>query len=171
MKKSQLVFAILFMFSIKATAQEKWVSKKLDEKLSVRFPSEPEKITKNGNESFITKEKDSVTYGAGLIDMNVIAKMDSATLAPMKENPIFAEKLVAGIALQKPNYKFGAVKIGSWNSLTTYNVSGFEETTKNTIYLQIIFIESKLYTLACRIPANLTTKKKELFFNSATLLK
>lgn len=171
MKKLQLLFVVLLMFAITANAQQKWITKKIDEKLSVNFPSEPEKVTKNGNDSFIIKEKDSVTYAAGMIDMYTVAKMDSATLAPLKENPMFAEKLVAGIASQKPTYKFGKVKIGSWNGLTTYDITGFEETTKNTIYLQIIFIGSRLYTLACRIPADLSTKKKELFFNSATLVK
>ena len=161
----------MLLFSIAATAQEKWITKPLDGKLSVKFPSEPQKVTKNGIDTFTAKEKDSVMFSASAIDMNVVAKMDSAALAPLKDNQLFAEQLVAGMAAQKPNYKFGAVKIGKWNTFTTYNVSGVENTNKNTAYIQMIFIGSKLYTFACRVPVDLVTKKKELFLNSATLTK
>jgi hypothetical protein len=171
MKKSQFVLAVMLSFSVAASAQQKWITKPLDGRLSVKFPSEPEKVTRNGVEVFTSKEKDSVVYSAGAMDMNVVAKMDSAALASVKDDPTFAEQLVSGIASQRPNYKFEAIKIGKWNTFTTYNVSGVENTNKYTVYLQMIFIGSKLYTLICRVPTELTSKKNELFFNSATLSK
>jgi hypothetical protein len=171
MKKSQLVLAVMLLFSIAASAQEKWITKPLDGRLSVKFPSEPEKVTKNGVDTFTAKEKDSVMFSAGAIDMNVVANMDSAALVPLKDNQMFADQLMAGMASQKPNYKFGTVKIGKWNTFTTYNVSGVDTTTKNVLSIQMIFIGSKLYALTCRVPADLTTKKNELFFNSVTLIK
>lgn len=170
MKKIHLLLAFM-LFSIAVSAQENWITKQLDGKLSVKFPSEPQKMTKNGADSFVAKEKDSVIYSAGSIDMYTVAKMDSAALAPLKDNPMFAEKLIAGVASQKSTYKFGEVKLGKWNGLTTYNVVGTENANKNTLHIQMIFVGSKLYTLTCRVPAEVTTKSNELFFNSAAISK
>jgi hypothetical protein len=171
MKKSQLILAIMLLFTITLSAQEKWITKPLDGRLSVKFPSEPQKVTINGIDTFTLKEKDSVIYSAGAMDMYVIAKLDSAALVPLKDDPKFAEELVAGIASQRPNYKFEAIKIGKWNSFTTYNVSGVENTNKYIVYIQMIFVGSKLYTLVCRVPTKITNPKRELFLSSQSLTK
>ena len=161
----------MLLFSITATAQEKWITKQIDGKLSVSFPSEPKKETKNGIDTYVVKEKDSVAYSVGTMDLKLVLKLDSAALAPLKDDPRFAKQLMEGMASTKLNYKFGEVTIGKWNTLTTYNVSAVDDTAKNVLSIQMIFLGSRLYVLTCRVPAALTTKKNELFFNSLTLIK
>ncbi|RYY06964.1 MAG: hypothetical protein EOP43_04675 [Sphingobacteriaceae bacterium] len=49
---------LLFVLTLSAAvkAQSGWVTKTLDEKLSVKFPAEPQKVTENGIEFIPIKE-------------------------------------------------------------------------------------------------------------------
>jgi len=171
MKVNYYLILLLITLSSAVKAQNSWTEKKLDDKISVKFPKEPEKLVKNGTESYILKEPDSVAYSAVAIDLNVLAHLDSATLSQMKDNQEFADQFMKGVASQKPNYTFGDVTIGQWKTFTTYNVSGVDNKTKSTLFVQMIIIGSKIYTLSCRIPANMAPNKKEAYFNNVALLK
>jgi hypothetical protein len=171
MKKNHFLLCLMLLVAVAANAQTNWVVKKLDDKVAVKFPSEPEKVTKNGNDSYIAKEKDSVWYSAVMMDLKVSANLDSATLAPLKDNPEFVEQLMKGIASQKKNYTFGEVKIDKWKTFTTYYTSATENVTKSSLSIQMIVIGSKMYSFSVRVPADLTTKNAALFFGSIELLK
>ncbi|RZM25379.1 MAG: hypothetical protein EOO88_19530 [Pedobacter sp.] len=171
MKKTSLILALALILSVAAKAQNNWAVKQLDNRLSVKFPSEPQKVIKNGNDSYMVKEKDSVVYSAGAIDLKLVAGLDSVALAPLKDKQQFADQVVLGIASQKPTYTFGDVTVGKWNNYTTYNATGVENTTKNKLFIEMIIIGSKMYSLSCRVPANLNTKNNELFLSSPALLK
>lgn len=163
---------LLFLFNglmISAQAQTDWITKKLDEKLSVKFPSEPEKSTKNGAETYIVKTKDSVKYAAVLLDLNASGKLDSATLAKVKDNQQFANQLLNGIASQKPNYTFDDVKIGNWKSYTSYDFSGLDKETKAQLTVKLILIGTKIYSFSCLLPKESPTQTNELFFGSIEL--
>lgn len=171
MKKTYYMLLLVLLFSVAAKAQSGWVIKKLDEKLSVKFPAEPQKATRNGIDSYTSKGKDSIGYNAAVIDYKVVAHLDSANLASMKDNQQFADQIKVGVASQKPNYTFGDVTIGKWKNYNTYNFSGIENTNKSKLSLQMILIGSKMYAFSCLVPANLTTKNNEVFLNSAEVLK
>ncbi|OOQ59913.1 hypothetical protein [Mucilaginibacter pedocola] len=171
MKKICYLLLFVLTLSVSARAQTGWVTQKLDDKLSVKFPSAPEKITKNGVEGYTLKAKDSVGYIVNFLDFKQVANLDSAGLAPMKDKQEFADQLGAGLASATKNYTFGNVTIGEWKSYTTYSMTGTENTTKGTISIRMILIGSKMYSLSCRVPANLVTKNSDLFFASAEVLK
>lgn len=160
----------MFTLSVAAKAQTDWVTKKLDEKISVKFPSEPQKLTKNGNDTYFVKENDSLAFSAGMVDFKVLANLDSAALARLKDSQEFANQIIQGIASQKKNYTFGDVTIGKWKNFTSYNTSAYDNTNKNTLLVKILLIGSKMYTISCRIPAEMTTKKNEYFFSSIEML-
>jgi len=171
MKKTYYLLLFVLMMSASAKAQTGWITQNLDEKLSVKFPAQPQKTTKNGFDFYTVREPDSMAYSVAVLDYKVVLHLDSAALAPMKDNQQFADQLRAGIASKKTNYTFGDITIGKWNTYATYSMSASENINKNTLLIQMILIGSKMYSLSCRIPANMTTKKNEVFFGSVGILK
>ncbi len=161
----------LLMLSAAAKSQTNWITKKLDEKLSVKFPTNPETVTKNGVDSYLVKANDSIKYSTTLVDYKLLAKLDSATLAPVKDTQAFADQLRMGIASSKTNYTFGPITVGKWNSYTSYNLTATENTTKSTLLMRMILIGSKMYTLACLVPLNIITQNNEVFFSSVEMTK
>ena len=172
MKKAY--FLLLFFATIVSStsgvyAQTSWVTKKIDSKLSVKFPAEPTKTTKDGVEAYILKSSDSTSYSSALVDFNVLAKVDSATLAPIKDTKEFATQMREGVAAQKTNYSFSDINIGTWKNYTTYSITGLDTSKKKKLFIYMILIGSKMYTLSCLVPDGLVTKNNEVFFNSVSL--
>nr|WP_067057948.1 hypothetical protein [Mucilaginibacter sp. L294] len=171
MKKAYTLLLFVLMLSAAANAQTTWVTKNLDEKISVKFPAEPLKETRNGIDVYTLRQADSMAYSSNVIDYKVAVHLDSAALAPMKDDQRFADQMRAGVASKKNNYTFGDIVIGKWKTYTSYSFSGVENATKATLYMQMILIGSKMYSLSCRVPANLVAPNKELFLGSAELIK
>jgi uncharacterized GH25 family protein len=57
MKKTYYLILFVLMLSATAKAQTNWVTKNIDEKLSIKFPAEPETVTKNSIDSYLFKGK------------------------------------------------------------------------------------------------------------------
>jgi hypothetical protein len=171
MKKTFYLLLFVLMLSATAKAQSTWTTKNLDENLSVKFPAEPEKVSKPGVDSYTVKAKDSVIYIAGVVDYKIVAGLDSATLASMKDMQQFADQIRIGMSSRKPNYTFGPITIGKWKTYTLYNVSATENANKYTLTGQLILIGSKMYSFSCRVPVNQATPDKEVFLGSVELLK
>jgi hypothetical protein len=171
MKKTYYLLLFVLLLSAAAKAQTNWVTNNLDDKMSVKFPVVPKKTTTNGIDVYTVRMNDSLAYSATMIDYNVLVHLDSAAIAPVKDKQQFADQLRMGMASKKTNYTFGAITIGKWNTYTAYNMSAIENTSKNTLWVQAILIGSKMYTLSCRVPANMVTKNNEVFFASPQLLK
>lgn len=171
MKKiSFLLFFVLCQTAI-SYAQSAWVTQKIDENLSVKFPEAATYTPKKGIDSYVYKGKDSVQYNAIVMDYKVLANMDSAMLAPMKDNQQFADQMMDGIAAQKPNYTFGEAKIGKWKTYTTYSFAGTDKSNQSKLTIQMILIGHKMYSFSCLIPTQLDTKNADLFLSSPALLK
>jgi len=128
-------------------------------------------VTKNGIDSYLAKGKDSIKYSTSFVDYKLVANLDSATLAAVKDSQAFADQLRKGTASAKTNYTFGPITIGKWNTYTTYSLSATENTTKATLWMRLILIGSKMYTLACLVPANFITQNNEVFFGSVEVAK
>ena len=171
MKKSSYVLLFMMLLVVGTKAQTTWIAKNLDEKISVKFPAEPEKLAKNNAITYMLKTKDSVKYAAVMVNLKISANLDSATLAQLKDNQQFADQMVQGIASQKPNYTFEEVKIGNWKNYTSYDFSGLENKTKGILIVKMILIGSKMYSFSYLVPANLQSKNKEMFFGSIDLVK
>ncbi|WP_316831977.1 hypothetical protein [Pedobacter aquatilis] len=169
MKKRYFLLLSLLTLSIPALAQENWVRTKIDEKVSVAFPSEPQKTSKNGNDIFIDREADSILYSAVMMDLKPLAGLDSAKLATIKDTQGFADQFMKGVASQKTNYEFGKTTIAKWKGFTSYETSAVDKNGKGTLYTYLIIIGSKVYTLTCRVPDKLSTKNKERFISSLML--
>ena len=171
MKKYCFVLLFVLTISAGANAQTAWVTTKIDNKISVKFPVEPQKINKPTGDVYVYKAPDSLTYSAAMLDMNIVAHLDSARIAQVKDMQQFADQMVRGVASAKKNYTFGEVTIGQWKTYTCYNFSAKENTNSNTLLMQMILIGSKIYTLSCRVPAGMVTKNNDVFFSSIELSK
>ena len=165
-----LIFVTISGLAVETYAQKSWVTKKLDDRISVKFPEEPNKVTKSGIDSYTLKAKDSTSFSSAIVDFKVIAGLDSATLAPIKDTKEFADQMKDGIAAQKTNYTFSDVVIESWKNYTTYSITGLDNSNKKKLSTHMVLIGSKMYTLSCLIPEGVDSKNTELFFDSITLI-
>jgi hypothetical protein len=98
-----------------ANAQTGWVNHKGDNRISLKFPSEPKEITPG---SFAASDKDSVVYIFTIVDFVQVAGIDSTTLAPIKSTPEFAAQIKTGLGQSLPNVNFDDFKIGTWKGFT-----------------------------------------------------
>lgn len=171
MKKTYSLLLLALILSMAAKAQTGWVTKNVDNRISVKFPVEPEIVTKAGVNSYVSKGKDSVKYSSSVMDFMVVAHRDSAALVPVKDMQQFADQLRAGIASQKLNYTFSDITIGKWNSYTAYTMTGVDKNTKGTLWMKMILIGSKMYVLTSLVPVDLVTKNNEIYLASAEFAK
>jgi len=171
MKKYYYLLLFALMISATAQAQADWITKKLDGKILVKFPTQPEKVVVRGIDTYTSKGKDSIVYTLGVADLKALAQLDSAMLDTLKDNPQFAQGIKIGMAQNKTNYTFGDISVSKWNTYACYTLSAIENTNKTRMQAKIILIGSKIYTLTCQVPGKLVTTKNEVFLNSAELVR
>ena len=171
MQKTYYVLLFVLLLSAAAKAQTGWVTQKLDETVSVKFPTTPQKITKNGGDSYSVKGKDSIQYVAAVVDFAAATHTDANALAEMVDKPEFAEGLKQGFTEKKLNYSFGDMTVDKWKTYNIYNITGTENTNKSKLFTHMLFVGTKMYILSCMVPASLNTKLNEVFLSSADLLK
>ncbi len=167
MKK--ILYLLLFTLLVvnAASAQTGWVTQNLSTQFSVKFPVAPQKVSNNGIDIYIAKSKDSVSYIANLVDFQMVANIDSATLASIKETPEFANQLKTGMASTMGNVTLGDVTVGKWKGYTTYKVSGQGGASKGRLSVFMILDGTKMYTLSCIIPEKITAKVDEDYYATA----
>jgi hypothetical protein len=138
------VFALVItaLFAITTVyAQDGWITHKGDNRISVKFPSEPKELTPG---SFMATDKDNMAYIFTLVDFVQVAGIDSVALAPMKATPEFAAQLKTGMKQSLPDVNLEDFKIGTWKGFTSYSSSGLD--SKNKSYDMFMFIiGNKLY--------------------------
>jgi hypothetical protein len=157
-----LLFTAAFVVNI-AYAQNGWVTHKADNRISVKFPSEPKEVIKG---SYITTNKDSsVACVLTVVDFKEVANLDSATLEPFKDSPEFAGKLKDGLKISLPNVTLDDFKIATWKGFTSYSSAGTDP-QKKKYYIFMFIAGSKLYSLSTVLKDGVDTKTKDDFFSS-----
>ena len=169
--KTWYLLIIALLFSATTQAQTAWLTKKLDDRLSVKFPAEPQKTTSNAMDVYNVMENDGVGYSVSVMDFYAKAHIDSATLSSFKDNQQFADQVRMTMVSGMPNYKFGDVTIGKWKAYTAYTISGSGNTKQDKVSIFIILIGSKMYGFMCLLPPNVATKNKDIFLDSIELVK
>jgi hypothetical protein len=148
-----------------AQAQNGWVTHQADNRISVKFPSEPKELTPG---SFIAIGADSVAYVFTMVDFVKVAGIDSVALAPMKNTPEFAAQMKTGMKQSLPDVNLSDFKIGIWKGFTCYTSSGVD--SKNKEYDMFMFIiGNKLYSLSTVIVNGASLKGRDDFFASIIL--
>src|ERR1700761_3041696 len=101
MKKIQLLL-IITLISVTATyAQAGWVDYKVDNKISVKLPSEPKNVQEG---TVIGMAKDSTVCVVTLVDFQKTAQLDSAALVPLLGTQEFADGIKTGMLGEMPGF-------------------------------------------------------------------
>jgi len=159
-----LVTAVLLTVTI-VHAQEGWVTHKGDNRISVKFPTEPKEVVAG---TFAAKGKDSVAYVFTIVDFVAVAGIDSTALAPIKETPEFASQLKNGIGQSLPDVQLEDFKIGTWKGFTSYTTTGTDSKKKQYDMFMFI-IGNKLYSISTIVAGGASLEGRDTFFKSVML--
>ena len=166
--KKILSLIIIALFTITIVyAQANWVAYKADNRVSVKFPSEPREITPGSK--MATLKDSSVVFIFTLVDFVEVAGIDSVALAPIKTTPEFAAQMKSGIVKSLPGVNFSDFTIGTYKGFTSYTSSGTDEKKKKYDMFMFI-IGNKLYSLSTVMKSTVaTTKSRDDFFASIAI--
>ena len=165
MKKIYFLIVVALIAVTTVNAQDGWVTHKGDNRISVKFPSEPKELTPG---SFIAVDKDSIAYIFTIVDFVKVANIDSATLAPMKATPEFAAQLKTGMQQSLPDVNLADFTIGNWKGFTSYTSTGLDSKRKKYDMFMFI-IGNKLYSVSTVRVDGVGTKGRDDFVNSIML--
>jgi hypothetical protein len=166
MKKIISLVIITFVSVTIVYAQDGWLSHKADNRISVKFPSEPKEAVAG---TFVAHDKDSVGYALTVVDFVAVAGIDSVALAPMKETPEFAAQLKQGMGSSLPGVTLDDFAVGKWKGFSSYTTKGVNSAKKTKMYTFMVLIGNKLYSLSAVVPDGRSTKGRDDFFASLTL--
>ncbi len=163
-----LLIAVLFVTN--ANAQTDWVQKKMDNKVSVKFPKEPSSVGDDKNVGYKFVFEDGTICSASLTDLEQMG-LDSATLASLIETEEFFEQFKVGFTSQMPGAEIKKSEIAKWNSYVCYNIEGEDKEKGNKSFFKCIFIGSKMYVFTSIVNAKGDVKNKDVFFQTIELIK
>jgi len=165
MKRIYILILTVLITAAIARAQNGWITHKGDNRISVKFPTEPKEVTPG---SFIALGTDSVAYVFTIVDFMQVANIDSVTLAPMKATPEFAGQLKTGMKQSLPDVEFPDFVIGNWKGFTSYTSTGLDSKKKKYDMFMFI-IGNKLYSVSTVRAASAGTAGRDIFMNSVML--
>lgn len=164
-----LSFTFAFLFgSIVTQAQNNWISYKVDNKISVKFPSKPTQLS---DDILFSSTKDSTAaLTAVVIDLAKVANADSAALAKIIENPDKLKGLANALNNNSHYAKIEDFKLGKWNGFSSYTSTAIGTDLRNKYYhLFMLFIGTKAYMFNVILSPTADTKVKDDYFSSITL--
>jgi len=162
------IYTLVIMLLITAgivNAQDGWVTHKGDNRVSVKFPTDPKELVPG---SFIASDKDSIAYIFTIVDFVQVAGIDSVALAPIKATPEFAAQLKTGMSQSLPDVNLEDFSISTWKGFTSYHSTGTDSKKKN-YNLFMFVIGNKLYSVSTITPEGVSTKSREVFLNSVQI--
>lgn len=171
MKK--IFFALLALPFLAFVAAD-WVTVKLDEKVSLSFPAEPEKRDMQGNSVWVQDIDADARCMAMIVDFSKFG-MDSAGLAAEMEKDASFADFRQGVLGQIENSKLISEKKSKIKGKTCFEYvinMGKENdpAALNIMYSRNIFVGNKMYTLSFYEKNNkLREQDRNKFFNSFKL--
>ncbi|HTK19762.1 MAG TPA: hypothetical protein VL442_09630 [Mucilaginibacter sp.] len=169
MKKIICLFILTVVSASLAFSQTAWVTHKADDKVSVKFPNAPKEVIPGTFISIEKVGKDSVGYALTVVDFVKVAGIDSAALAPIKATPEFASQLKTGMTQSLPGVELEDFKISTWKGYTSYTSTGNSPSKKQKMYIFMVLIGTKMYSLAAMVPDGAANTGRDQFFSSLTL--
>jgi hypothetical protein len=166
MKKFRLLFVIIALSINFVFAQNNWINYRVDDKLTVKFPAQPNKLNEYG---VFVKTIDTAVFILSTVDLSKTDGLDSATVQSRAPTSEFANSLKDGMLSEMKGFTLGNVNIAKWNNYTCYNINGNNTSTKMSIYAFIVFIGTHAYDLMAIMPDNHGQAQKNLFFHSLQL--
>lgn len=159
MKKILPILTIVITLTNLVHAQDNWVTYKIDDKLSVKLPTQPTNIG-SGLEAHT---KDSLICFVSVIEA------DSTALAKMVRNPDFANGLKNSLVSGQNALTLGDMNSSKWNGYYCYDVDGINSLKKLKVSIHSIVIGGKIYVLGAMVPDGQNIDRKNIFFDSLKL--
>jgi hypothetical protein len=166
MKTISALGVILLFILNAASAQLSWVNYRADNRVLVKFPTEPQEINTG---TYAAHDKDSVAYFLTVIDFVAVAHIDSVGLIPLKDTNDFAAQLKEGIVSGLPGITLGDFTISRWKGFNSYTTTGVSTDKKTKLYMFMVLIGHKMYSLLAVVPQGASTKGRDDFFASLRL--
>lgn len=167
--KKIILASLLLITSTIVFAQTNWVTQKVDDKLSIKFPGKPEVAEQAGMFAATFESDTKVKYVLNTMDFAALG-LDSATLTPMLETEEFSGQLIGGMKGKMEGFDFSEVKTEKWKGFTYFSLDATNKEKKVKMYFKILFIGSKMYNMLCAYPDGVAPDTKDTFFNSTELL-
>jgi len=166
MKKAVLILIISVLMVNLTYGQTDWITYKIDNKLSIKLPAQPNAIDERTNK---VMDKDNNVYLVAVIDLTEAAGIDSAQLAAYAPKPEFANGIKNGMLKKVPGLSLGDVKVDKWNGYYCYHIEGGNVEKKLKLFTYEIIIGSKMYGFTAMIHEDKNISSKDDFFNSLVL--
>jgi hypothetical protein len=158
-----LLVAIVLLTIAVVRAQQPWVTHKVNDRVSIKFPSTPREFIPG---SFMSVVPDSsVVYIFTVVDFAEVANLDSAALAPVKATPEFAAELKTGMKRSLPDVNFSDFAIGDFKGFTSYSTSGLDSKKKRYDMFMFI-IGTNFYSLSIVTAYGGLLENRDKFFAS-----
>lgn len=164
------LFVVTIFVITNVFAQTDWVTRKLDDRIVVKFPSKPT-ITVNQAGMFqgvVYKEirpNIAESYIVTVTDFRALAGLDSAKVNSMISDPGYHS-----VRQESNGIHWNSYKKSAWNGYTCFSAKG--DWYELASYVFIVYIGTKEYKLfASVLPNDVSLKDKDYFLNSIELNK
>ncbi|WP_410220823.1 hypothetical protein [Pedobacter sp.] len=161
-----LILVFLCLSSI-TYAQDGWFKQKINNKITVSFPTEPKKL----NETSYALNQDNIIYAAYFVDLLKVTSLSLETFNKSIISQEYADEFLKGLAPSFPKYVFEKPKIYNFQNCTSYAIYGKNSADKLTIQMNIVFVDGIAYTAGCILPDNKESKLKDLFLANINISK
>lgn len=166
MKNVFVCFCFVFFIATTVAAQSDWIDYKIDNKLTIKVPSQP---TTADDYSVVATGKDSLVCVITKIDMQQVSGLDSAALADLAPTTDFISSIKSGMGEKMKGYTLGNVRTSKWNGHFAYYVDGTNDAEKVKSFSFLLIIGDNLYSFSAVMPDDQSTQPKDDFFSSLKL--
>lgn len=158
----KIAFLILVMFTVViAKAQDGWITYKVDDKVSVKFPGEPMK----SNNEIAFRDKYDLQYSISSEDLVAHLGIDSTRLAEDQKTQDFLDFLKKRISTNLHSGVIEDFKIDNWKGYTSYRSVITGTSRKAKMYIFMVLIGNKMYSLTAILYDYINPGTKEGFFH------
>jgi len=162
MLKKSILFLFIVVSSIQVNAQKDWFKQKINDKVSVNFPVEPKKLTLN---NYGVRAADDVIFLVSNVDLLAATGLSLEEFNKGVITQQFADEFMGGLTPKLPKYTFKSAKIGTLKGNPVYAVSGRDDVNKNTMYMNIVFVDGTSYSITSIVPDGKDLKNTNIFLN------
>lgn len=165
-KKLMLISLFVFV-GAQIKAQDGWVKQKIDDHVTVGFPVAPKKI--NDNSTGI-RDQEGVIYMVTNLDLVKIMGTTVENFNAQVGTPTFADEFLKGMKTSTPNFVLSPIKITKLKEKPCYQLSGRDDKSKTTMYMNIVFVDGISYSLTAIVPDGKSLNNKDIFLTNITVV-
>jgi len=166
-KKIIPLLALITLVISTARAQSDWKAYDIDNKLSIKFPSQPQSM---GNGGLAAADKDSSVYIAMFIDLGLdSSKISNEQILAIFDKPGALEDLKKVMQSKAPGAVLGDLVKISWKDFPCFYTEGTFTGKPFKFYCYMPLINRRLYMITGAVREDAVSKMKNDFWGSLML--